>query len=319
MTETATVVEPATNLPMVKFSIPDAAIEDLRDRLEGRTAETNEGYVLVMKGLAETRKIRVAIEKKRKELKADSLQWGRNVDGEAKRLTSSIVEIEKPLLDSRAEADAKQEAIERAERERVEAEKQAKEEAERQARLAQEAAERQARLAQEAAERQARLAQEAIERAERKRVEKVVRAKERAEHESAIRQQREEAERVAKETAQKLMQSQVRLAQEAIERAERERVEAERQAKEEAERQVRLAQEAIERAERIKEEEKRESADFEDFKAEIWLLKNWATEIGNIVTPKATSEYGAELVHDSLLAIEEALYPVWDAIKNAGE
>jgi hypothetical protein len=56
----------------------------------------DEGYNLVHERVMAITKVRTRIEKKRKELKKDALEWGRKVDSEAKRLTGLIEDLESP-------------------------------------------------------------------------------------------------------------------------------------------------------------------------------------------------------------------------------
>jgi hypothetical protein len=85
------------------------------------------GFDLVHSARMDIRGKRIAIEAKRKELKSGALEYGRVVDGEAKRLTALLEPIEAHL--------EKQEAIVTAEAERKKAEKKAAEGAKLQARI----------------------------------------------------------------------------------------------------------------------------------------------------------------------------------------
>src|SRR3990167_6370808 len=144
--------ETMTNL--VSYSVTDAAIATAKAVAITLSADTPKGYEEVRLALADLRGYRVSIEKRRVELKADALDYGRRVDAEAKRLTGLIVEIEEPLSQKkhdvdyeksrlRAEAEAeKQRILEakiRAEREAEEARLRVEREAE-EARLAEERA-----------------------------------------------------------------------------------------------------------------------------------------------------------------------------------
>ena len=72
-----------------------------------------EGAKVVHTALAVVRGKRVAVEKKRKELKAASLTYGRNVDGEAKRLTALLVPIEHHLKAQESEVQKEKDEIKR--------------------------------------------------------------------------------------------------------------------------------------------------------------------------------------------------------------
>jgi chemotaxis protein histidine kinase CheA len=116
--------------------------------------EDKEGYDRVHKARMDVRDLRVKIEKKRKELKEDSLAYGRAIDGEAKRINAMIEPIETYLADQEKAIDDEKERIRKAkEEERMAAyrkqieEENAKKMAEENARL------EEARKAQEEAQR----------------------------------------------------------------------------------------------------------------------------------------------------------------------
>lgn len=119
--------------------------------------------------LARLREMRLTVEKRRKELKQDALDWGKRVDGEAKTIAAAIESLEKPAQEAKRKAD---QAIEDARKSREEQERLARDKAE-QERLAREQAALAAREADlkareaELAERSARLAREDAERAQR--------------------------------------------------------------------------------------------------------------------------------------------------------
>ena len=168
--------------------------------------------------------MRVNIEKKRKELKASSLEFGRAVDGEAKRLTSAVLEVESHLLSQRKIVEDEKERIkkeieeiERKAQEKLAAEKLAKEEAER--------AEQEAILAKQRAE------QAEIDRKQKEQQEKIdAQLREISEKERKIAEDKriEEArvqaevdtkERIAKEEeARKVAQEEKRIREEIIEK-----------------------------------------------------------------------------------------------------
>src|SRR5579863_5138042 len=82
---------------LVTYSITDADIAATQAAYAGLTADTPKGYEEVRLAIAHCRDTRVAIEKRRVELKADALAWGKKVDAEAKRITTLLEEIEDPL------------------------------------------------------------------------------------------------------------------------------------------------------------------------------------------------------------------------------
>lgn len=114
------------------------------------TADSPQGYKAVQAAIGELRSARVDVERRRKDLKAESLEYGRRVDEVAKYLTGLIEAIEHPLKAKKAAVDEEKARIkaekEAAERAAIEAKIRAEQEAET-ARLKAEAE----RLAQERA------------------------------------------------------------------------------------------------------------------------------------------------------------------------
>lgn len=217
-------VQQASVTPLVRYHVTKADIEKTRASYAALSCDTAEGYEETRKALAVCRNTRVRVEKRRKELKADSLDWGRRVDAAAKDLTTLIESIENPL-------QAKKDAVD-AERERV------KREAEEAARRALEAADRAAREADEARVKAEREAEQAKLREEQARLDADRRALEaqRAELERGqadLRAAREKAEREEFER-----QAKIRAEADAKAQAERDRVAAEEARVAEAERQA---------------------------------------------------------------------------------
>jgi hypothetical protein len=134
----STVLEAAAT-PLIRYSVTDNAIAELRQELAGLTAETREGYELVRQAIARTRGLRTDIEERRKELNRDALDWQRKVNGEAKRLTGLLLEIEEPLKARKQAVDDEKDRLrreaERAELIKLEDELRAKREAEEAQRL----------------------------------------------------------------------------------------------------------------------------------------------------------------------------------------
>jgi hypothetical protein len=129
----------APSAPLVTYTPSDAAIAQMRGDLlplaaDEKAVRTTGGYEKVRLAIGTIRNLRVGIEKRRKELKEDSLKWGRKVDAEAARLTASLLEIEEPLKALKQtvdeEKERKRKEAEEAERAVVEAEIRAKREAE---------------------------------------------------------------------------------------------------------------------------------------------------------------------------------------------
>ena len=101
---------------IAEFKEPDQIIANLAKEYLPMTLEYN-GADTIIESRKRVTRLRIAIEKKRKELKEGSLKYGRAVDGEAKRLTLLLEPIESHL--------EKQEAIHSAERDRIKEEKRA--------------------------------------------------------------------------------------------------------------------------------------------------------------------------------------------------
>ena len=83
-----------------KFSLTDAAIEQMEKEflpLVVKGVEDKDGYKAVREARLTVKEHRVKVEKTRKELKADSLAFGKAVDGEAKRITTKLESIETHL------------------------------------------------------------------------------------------------------------------------------------------------------------------------------------------------------------------------------
>lgn len=110
---------------LVKYDVTDAAIEKLKNKyLIVPVVEDNNGLADVKSRITVVRKLRTSVESKRKELKKDALEYGRKVDGEAKRITAELLAIEAPMKDAQSKYEAKV-AAEKAELARIEAERKA--------------------------------------------------------------------------------------------------------------------------------------------------------------------------------------------------
>ena len=108
-----------------KFNLADAVIAQKKQEYAGLKItgiDDKEGYENVRKALSEVVKMRTSVGKTKTLIKADYLEIGRAIDGEAKRLTESILEIENPLREEKERIDAEIQA----EKERAEKEAEAK-------------------------------------------------------------------------------------------------------------------------------------------------------------------------------------------------
>lgn len=98
----------------IQYNFADDAIAALKERcmsLRIVSLDDATGRDEVKAALKEVKRYRIDIEKKRKELKEDSLAWGRKVDAEAKRLTMLIEPIERHLEMQEAPIKAEEERI----------------------------------------------------------------------------------------------------------------------------------------------------------------------------------------------------------------
>jgi chromosome segregation ATPase len=216
-----------------QFGVDTTGLDKAKSEYAGIDAATSDGYKLAVRGRALFRDTRVGIEKRRKELKADALAYGRNVDECAKNLTA-LVEPTETELDAKIKAvDSEKARIKQAEETRKREELEAKVRAEQEAEAA--------RLLAIRKEEERKLA------AERKRLaaEQLRLDAQRREQEEAARVERERMERELAEARAKIAEEQ-RLSKLAAD-AEAERVRLERKREREAQ-----EKEDLERAENLK-------------------------------------------------------------------
>lgn len=110
---------------LIKYSVTDAAIAEMGEKylsLKVHGLDDGEGYALCKEARKAVRDTRLNVEERRKELKAESLEFGRAVDSEAKRITAMLEPIELHLVSQmalidnekkRREDEAKRQAKER--------------------------------------------------------------------------------------------------------------------------------------------------------------------------------------------------------------
>jgi hypothetical protein len=260
---------------VTRYEFQNEQLETAKATYLSADVNTTDGYKLAIKGRAIFRDTRLAIEAKRKELKADALAYGKRVDEVAKTLTA-LVQPHETLLDGKikaveaekervkrekeeaervareAEAKAKADAEAKAERDRIAAERAKAEEEARieRERLAAERAEleRQRReqlesIARQKAELDAALKLANEERAQRERdAERLEAMRSAAEQDRLAEVKRQEDEIARQRAALEAEQNRVKLEQEAREQAERERIAAEEAKVAELERQAKLAE-----------------------------------------------------------------------------
>src|SRR6266404_4187604 len=106
-------LEPQGALRAIVFEVTEADIAGARERCAAMTCTTAEGYEETRIAIGKLRGTRTAVEKRRVELKAEALDFGRRVDAAAKHLTALIENIEGPLREKRDVADAEKARLKR--------------------------------------------------------------------------------------------------------------------------------------------------------------------------------------------------------------
>lgn len=107
---------------IVEYGVTDAALATLTEKYSVvPDASTKEGYAEIKAGLKELSPLRIDVEKKRKELKAEALAYGKKVDGEAKRITGVILDLETPFKEAKQYHDEEAARIKQAELEKEQA------------------------------------------------------------------------------------------------------------------------------------------------------------------------------------------------------
>lgn len=110
--------EESLSKELSKYNIADAAIAELSAKYMGikvSNPQDIENYKLARVARVEIKNRRVEVEKTRKELKADSLEYGRKVDAEAKRITALLEPIETYLTSQEKIVEDEKERIRLAE------------------------------------------------------------------------------------------------------------------------------------------------------------------------------------------------------------
>jgi hypothetical protein len=227
---TAIFSAPDVDQQLTRFSPSDSAIAECRAAympLKISGLDDEKGFRRVHAARMVVKNYRVDVEKVRKTLKADSLEYGRKVDAEAKRIVSLLEPIEEHLTQEESAYEAAKDAIRNAARLKAEAEAQAAKEAE-EARIKAEQAAETERLR---VERERLDAEAARQKAEQDRIDAANRAieiekKRLAEIETA-RLRRIENERIRTEAAEQArVETEQRFVREAAEKAAAEKVEA---------------------------------------------------------------------------------------------
>lgn len=222
LTPNATFVAPDPATQLAKFTPTDTAVATMAAEympLVIQGPDDSEGFKVVHQARMVVKSHRVTVEKVRKELKADALEYGRRVDGEAKRITAMLEPIENHLAEQEASYEAAKEAIRKAARLKAEAEETARREAE-EARLRAEREAEEARLRAERAELEAERARQKAEQDKIDAARREVEAEQkRLADIEAARLRKIEDERIAAEAAERArIETEARIAREAAEK-----------------------------------------------------------------------------------------------------
>lgn len=97
---------------LITYSVTDAAIASMRAEymaLKVKDFDDKTGYQVCKAARLQVKAKRVEVEKRRVELKAESLDFGRKVDAEAKRISLKLAEVEDHLSAQEAIVDAEKE------------------------------------------------------------------------------------------------------------------------------------------------------------------------------------------------------------------
>jgi len=94
---------------VVSYNVTMAEIAVLAEKFKDVPEDLSEkkNYAIVKGAISAIKPLRGKVEKRRKELKADALAWGKKVDGEAKKITTSLLEIEAPHAKAKKDYDTR--------------------------------------------------------------------------------------------------------------------------------------------------------------------------------------------------------------------
>lgn len=97
----------------VQYSMTDAKLAELAKDYDPALIpkaeeKGDDGYQIIHDKTMAITKVRTSVEAKRKELKADAIEWGKKVDGEAKRITAAIAALEEPWRKIKVALDEKE-------------------------------------------------------------------------------------------------------------------------------------------------------------------------------------------------------------------
>lgn len=89
---------------LIKYNVSEAVIQGLKDKylhIKVTSFDDKENYEIAKRGHIEIKSLKAQIETRRKELKEDSLKFGRMVDSKAKQVVAPLIEIEDHLVAQR--------------------------------------------------------------------------------------------------------------------------------------------------------------------------------------------------------------------------
>lgn len=303
---------------LVTYSVTEAEIARTREACASLTCDTPAGYEAVRVAIGNLRSTRTAIEKRRVELKADALAFGRLVDTEAKRFTDLLLAIENPLKTKKAVIDDEADHVKRAkeaaalkivqdEIDRHNAEKAAAEKAIRDAEEARLAAEREAlrleraRLASEQAKIDAGRKAEEDRAAAARKIEQARIDAERTAQRLEDERRRREREAEEKASRDRIAAEQAKVDSERraveVERQKAERIEFERQAK------IQAAKDAAEQLARDVLEKARRDAELAALAPDLEKIATFVMAIRSLQAPKLKSKRLAERVAAAMGAL----------------
>lgn len=113
----------------IEYPVAMSVIADLQQKYAGLTIEginDKAGFTAVDEARREVKRLKVQVENRRKELKADALEYGRKVDSAAKRLSEPLEALEKSLDSKQKAITDEVERLKREAEEKLKAEKAAK-------------------------------------------------------------------------------------------------------------------------------------------------------------------------------------------------
>lgn len=102
------------NLAVIEYPVTEQVIEALRDQYESLVIidlQDKAGYDKVEEARKHVKGLRIAVENRRVELKAEALSFGRAVDEKARNLTDLLLSFEKDLRSKSAAIDLEKEKI----------------------------------------------------------------------------------------------------------------------------------------------------------------------------------------------------------------